>query len=149
MVTSIVPIYNNSYKCENKILLKTLVIPLVDHKSRMEIKMENGRLQQRYGKSSTYILISKDAVISKKTRMFGREINIIGRICRIHESINATSSPSSDPLFEDFNFNFEGNITLQETCPLNGSTYSSKWTNQLRCHQTQIRSDQRITSVPL
>ena len=112
MVTSIIPIYNNSFKCDNKLLLKTLVIPILDHTD------------------STYILISKDSVISKKTRMFGSEINIIGRTCIIHESINATSTPSPDPLFKNLNFNFEGNITIEENCPLNGSIHSSKWTFQ-------------------
>ena len=62
--------------------------------------------------------------------MFGSEINIMGRTCIIHDSINATSTPSSDPLFETLNLKFTGNITLNERCPLNGSTYSSQWTFQ-------------------
>ena len=109
-------------------LLKTLIIPIVDHKSRMEVQMKNKKLHQKYGKSSTYILISQDAIISKKNRMFGSKINVIGRTCEIHNSVNATSNPSPDPLFEDFTFNFKGNITLEEICPSNGSTHSSKWT---------------------
>ena len=66
----------------------------------------------------------------KKNRMFGSKKNIIDRTCIIHESINATSTPSPDPLFEKLNFNFEGNITIEENCPLNGSIHSSKWTFQ-------------------
>ena len=77
---------------------------------------------------STYILVSQDAVLSKTTKMFGQDIHVIGRTCRIHNSVNDTSSPSANALFEDFNFQFQGNMTLTEICPLNGTGSSFKWT---------------------
>ena len=89
MVTSVVPISNSSHKCEDKLLLKTMVVPLINHKSRMEVTMVDGRLHQKYGNRSTYILLSQDAVLSKQTKMFGRDIHVIGRICRVHNSVNA------------------------------------------------------------
>ena len=124
MVTSVIPIYNNS--CENKLLVKTLVVPIVDHTTRMEVQLKEGRMQQKYGTDSTYVLISKDSVMSKETRMFGSKIHIMGRTCTVHDSINATSTPSVDPLFETIILDFIGNITVNEKCPLNGSTYSSQ-----------------------
>ena len=138
MVTSVVPISNYSHKCEDKLLLKTMIVPLVNHKYCMEVMMVDGRLQQKYGNSSTYILISQDAVLSKKTKMFGRDIHVIGRICRIHNSVNATSSPSADPLFEDFNFQFEGNMTLKETCLLGSFMSSVKTSRRLRSTDLSI-----------
>ena len=105
-----------------------MLVPLVNHRSRMEVTMEDGRLHQKYGNMSTYILLSQDAVFSKKTKMFGQDMHVIGRICRIHSSVNATSSSSADALFEDFSFQFEGNLTLTETCPLNGTKTSFNWT---------------------
>ena len=128
MITTVVPITNSSQKCEDKLLVKSMLVPLVNHRSRMEVTMENGRLIQKYGNKSTYILLSQDAVLSKKTKMFGQDILMIGRICRIHSSVNATSSSSADALFEDFSFQFEGNLTLTETCPLNGTQTSFNWT---------------------
>ena len=35
-----------------------------------------------------------------------------------------------NPWINQLNFNFEGNITIEENCPLNGSIHSSKWTFQ-------------------
>ena len=53
---------------------------------------------------------------------------MIGRICRIRNSVNTTSSPSTDTLFKDFSFQFEGNMTLTETCSLKGTKTSFNWT---------------------
>ena len=90
--------------------------------------MVDGKLIQKYENRSTYILLSQDAVLSKKTKMFGQDIHVIGRICKIHNSVNATSSPSTDALFEESSFQFEGNMTLTENCPMNGTKTSFNWT---------------------
>ena len=94
----------------------------------MELQLVDGKLIPRYGNHSTYILLSQDAVISRKTRMFGQDINVVGRVCKIHNSVNATSSASTDALFEVFNFQFEGNLTITEICPGNGTLTSQNWT---------------------
>merc|ERR1712030_272134 len=72
--------------------------------------------------------ISSYAVVSKKTKMFGQDIHVVGRICTVHNSVNATSTTSNDALFEEFTLNFEGNITIIEICPLNSTTISKSWT---------------------
>ena len=130
-----------------------------NHKSRIEVTMVNGRLHHKYGNTSTYILLSQDAVLSKTTKMFGQTIHVVGRTCRIHKSVNATSSPSADALFEDFSFQFEGNIMITETCPFNKTWKFFKWTfsssaklrlpvvcslksTQINCDSVTLRSSQ-------
>ena len=122
MVTTAVSISSSSCKCEDMLLVKTMLTPVINHRSRMEVSLVDGKLIQKYGNQSTYILLSQDAVLSKKTRMFGQGINVVGRVCKIHNSVNATSTASNDALFEVFTFHFEGNLTVTETCPMNGTT---------------------------
>ena len=45
-----------------------------------------------------------------------------------HNSVNASSSASTDALFKVFNFQFAGNLTITETCPMNGTFSSQIWT---------------------
>ena len=128
MVTTLVPLSNISHKCEDKLLLKTMITPHIDYRARMEVEMVEGRLQYKYKNDSTYILISQDAVLSQSTKMFNQDIHVIGRTCTVHKTINSSSSSTGNALFENFHFAFEGNLTMTETCPFNGSTISSKWT---------------------
>ena len=60
--------------------------------------------------------------------MFGQQTNVIGRSCVVDKSINSTSTPSGNFLFEHYEFNFIGEITLTENCPQNGSIVSQHWT---------------------
>merc|ERR1712030_273589 len=119
---------SNSRRCDSTILVKTLVTPILNYRSRLSVTMKNGRLVRKYGKHSSYILLSQDAIISKRTRMFNQEIQVVGRICSVDNSINASSTPSNDALYEEFTLNFEGNITITEHCPLNATTISEDWT---------------------
>merc|ERR1712074_84530 len=118
----------NSRKCDSTLLVKTLVTPIINYRSRLLVTMKNGRLVRKYGTRSSYILLSQDALISKKTRMFNQEIQVVGRICTVDNSINASSTPSNDALYEEFTLTFEGNITITENCPLNATTISENWT---------------------
>ena len=74
MVTTAVSISGSSRKCEDMILVKTMLTPVLNHRSRMEVSLVDGRIIQKYGNHSTYILLSQDAVLSKKTRMFGQDM---------------------------------------------------------------------------
>lgn len=102
MVTMLVPLSNVSHKCEDKLLLKTMISPHIDYRARMEVEMVDGRLQYKYKNDSTYILISQDAVLSQSNKMFNQDIHVIGRTCTIHKSINSTSSSTGNALFENF-----------------------------------------------
>ena len=129
MVTTIIPISDPSQKCSDRLLMKTMMVPLVDHRARTTVTKDNGRLYPKYRDRSTYILISQDRVLSKSIKMFGQDIHVVGRTCLIHSSVNATSTPSTDALFEDFEFGQEGNLTVTELSPTNGTWSSFNWTN--------------------
>ena len=103
------------------VLVKNILTPIIDHRNRMEVSLINGKFIPRYGNHSFYIIMSQSSLLSKSQRMFGRNINVVGRFCRIHESINASSIESNDPLFEIFEFNFRGNLTFSETCHPKGA----------------------------
>ena len=101
--------------------MKTLLTPIIDHRKRMEMTLIDGKFVPRYGNHSFYVIMSQSTLLSKNQRMFGQDINVVGRLCKIHESVNASSIPSNDPLFEIFEFEFEGKMTLSETCHPKGA----------------------------
>ena len=70
--------------------------------------------------------------------MFGREITVVGRTCEIHNSVNATSTASTDALFEVFSFQFKGNLTVEEICPSNGSLSSKTWNLTAGTHKLKL-----------
>ena len=72
--------------------------------------------------------MSTNSFLSKQTKLFESRARIIGRSCSIHISVNATVSPAPNPLFEDFHFRLNGNLTVTETCPSNTSNPSKQWT---------------------
>ena len=43
------------------------------------------------------------------------------------KSVNSSSSERGNFLFENYKFSFEGQITITETCPQNGSLISKHW----------------------
>ena len=104
------------------------MIPVVKFNSRMYFRINNGLLQRRYTNESTYTLLSKDSIISQSTKMFGQRTHVIGRSCTVDKSINSSSTPSGNFLFENYQFSFEGQITLTESCPQNGSIIQKNWT---------------------
>ena len=103
------------------VLMKTLLTPIINHRSCMSMAYIDGRFVRRYGNQSFYIIMSKSSLLSKNQRMFGQDINVVGRLCKIHNSINASSIPSNDPLSEIFEFSFTGNLTISETCHSQGA----------------------------
>ena len=44
------------------------------------------------------------------------------------KSINSSSIPTGNFLFENYEFKFDGELTLTETCPQNGSIITKHWT---------------------
>ena len=103
------------------VLMKTILTLIIDHRNRMEMTLVNGKFIPRYGNHSFYVIMSQSTLLSKSQRMFGKNINVVGRSCRVHKSINASSIQSNDPLFEIFEFDFEGNLTFSETCHPKGA----------------------------
>ena len=121
MVTSAISVSGSSRKCKDMVLMKTLLTPILDHRSHMEMSLVDGKFIPKYGNHSFYIIMSQSSIMSKNSRMFGQDINVVGRMCKIHNSVNASSIPSDDALFEVFDFKFEGKLTLSEVCHINGT----------------------------
>ena len=108
--------------------MKTILTPIIDHRNRLQMVSVNGRFIPKYGNHSFYIVMSKSNLLSTNQRMFGQDINVVGRLCRIHTSVNASSIPTNDQLSEVFEFRFNGSLILSETCHHNGNSSTEKRT---------------------
>ena len=109
MTTFIIPTKASSAMCEDRMILKTMFVPVINHRSRRIVITEGGKLYPKFGDKSRYILLSRNSYLSKKTTLFESSVRIVGRSCSIHNSVNATVTPSQNPLFEDFHFLLDGN----------------------------------------
>ena len=120
LVTTLSPISNRSASCRNQILTKTLLIPVIDHHKRTEIEIKGGRMIPRNlplaHEDPHYFIIPKKSVISRETDLFGRASHVVGRVCVVSSSINASSITSTDAISETFLLEFQGTIQLNETC---------------------------------
>ena len=52
MIT-IIPLSDFSEKCQDRLILKTTLVPIVNHRTRWEVVSENGRLYQKNGNKSS------------------------------------------------------------------------------------------------
>ena len=127
MVTTIIPVSGTSGRCGNRKLMKTLFVPIVNHRTRTIITKEGDRLYPSNDRSK-YLLIPQYGVLSKPAKLFNQDIHIVGRTCTAHSSINATSSPTTDALFQIFTIKLKGNMSITEYCPHNNSWTSTNWT---------------------
>ena len=127
MATSLLSLKHNSNKCRDTMLLKTLVIPIINFNQSKVFKMDQGLLKE-YSDKDTYTLLSQDSVLSKEITLFKRKIQIIGRSCSVANSVNSSSTPSVNYLVENYKFTFSGQLTLTETCSINGKITTQDWT---------------------
>jgi hypothetical protein len=128
MVTTIIPLAGHSNKCNNKLLMKTLHVTLVDHRTRTTIVKENGKLYPNTGDRSKYLIIPQDGILSKSAELFNQDIHVVGRTCWADQSINATAGTTPNPLFQTFTLQIPENMTLMESCPSNNTWISRTWT---------------------
>ena len=96
--TSAIQISGSSRKWKDMVLMKTILTPIIDHRNRLPMVSVNRRFIPKYGNHSFYIVMSKSNLLSTNQRMFGQDINVVGRLCRIHTSVNASSIPTNDLL---------------------------------------------------
>ena len=127
MTTSLLPLKPNSNKCRDTMLLKTLVIPIINFNQSKVFKIDQGLLKE-YSDKNTYTLLSQDSVLSKETTLFKRKIQIIGCSCTVANSVNSSSTSSGNYLVENYKFTFFGQLTLTETCIVNGKNSTKDWT---------------------
>ena len=128
LTTFIIPTKSSSTRCEDRMILKTMFVPVINHRSRRVVITKEGRIFPKFGDNSRYILLSRNSLLSKQTKLFESSIRIVGKSCSIHVSVNATVSPSPNPLFEDYHFRLPGNLTITETCHTNSTNPSKEWT---------------------
>jgi hypothetical protein len=128
LVTSIIPLAGRSNRCSNKLLMKTLHVTLVDHRTRTTIIKENGKLYPNTGDRTRYLVIPQDGILSKSAELFNQEIHVVGRTCWADHTINVTAGTTSNPLLQTFTIQTPKNITMVEYCPSNKTWISRKWT---------------------
>ena len=128
MVTTIIPLAGHSNQCSNKLLMKSLHVTLVNHRTRTTIVKVNGKLYPNTGDRSRYLVIPQDGILSKSAELFNQEIHMVGRTCWADQSINATASTTPNPLFQTFSLQIPQNMTIEESCPSNSTWISRKWT---------------------
>ena len=127
LTTFIIPTHSSSARCEHRMVLKTIFVPVINHRSRRVVVTREGRIFPKFGDNSRYILLSSNSMLSKRTKLFESSARIVGKSCSIHVSVNATVSPSPNPLFEDYHFLLPGNLTITETCLNNSTNPSKEW----------------------
>ena len=71
--------------------------------------------------------MSKDSVISKTTDLFGRKIQVVGRTCIVDDTVNSSAITSGNILFEQYYFQFNGEMTITENCPKEDKVISVNW----------------------
>ena len=125
MVTSILPLKGHSTQCNNRLLMKTLYVSVVNHRTRTTIVKEGDRIYPASGDRTSYLLIPQDGVLSKSAELFTQEIHMVGRTCWAHHTINATAVPSPSPLFQTFTLRIPENMTITESCPREDSWVST------------------------
>ena len=70
VTTFIIPTKSNSAKCEDRMILKTLFVPVINHRSRRVVVTEGGKIFPKFGDKSRYILLSRNSLLSKETKLF-------------------------------------------------------------------------------
>ena len=126
MATSLLSLQPNYNKCKDSMLLKTLVIPIVDFNQSKVFQTDQGLLKE-YSDKDTYTLLSQDSILSQNVTLFKRKIQIIGRSCTVANSVNSSSTSSGNYLVENYKFTFFGQLTITETCIIDGKKKDNKW----------------------
>ena len=78
MTTSLMPLKQNSNRCENAILLKTLLVPVIRFNSSRTFSVRDSLLKEASDNGISHTLLSEDSILSKTTTLFGRKIQIMG-----------------------------------------------------------------------
>ena len=115
------PISGSDLKCENMLLVRTAITPILNPRTKKEVVTMDGRLIEKYGNHSTYILLPQNSAVSKETSSLGQPTALTGRSCIIHRSINASFTKSNDTLIEILSFRLLGSLEIKIVCPGNNS----------------------------
>ena len=117
----------NVRTCKSTTVSKTLVIPVIDSLSITEYETRNGKLIKINNKPGFYNIIPSEAILSKKTTIFGETIQVTGRSCEIGNNVITKVEPTGDFLSDKFHFKFNGTIKLTEVCRTSNGVITSDW----------------------
>merc|ERR1712173_405792 len=117
----------NVRTCRSTTVTKTLVIPVIDSLSVTEYESKDGKLIKVNNKPGFYNIIPSEAILSKKTTMFGETIQVTGRSCEVSNNVVTEVESTGDFLSDRLLFKFNGSITLTETCRTSNGVITSDW----------------------
>ena len=72
-------------------------------------------------------MLSQDSIISKTSKLVGREIQIVGRTCEVAKEVSSESYPTNNLLFEHLAFSFNRTIEVRETCHTREGNTTKSW----------------------
>ena len=152
----------NVRTCKSTTVSKTLVIPVIDSLSVTEYEARDGKLIKVNNKPGFYNIIPSEAILSKKTTLFGETIQVTGRSCELSNNVIAKVEPTGDFLSDKFLFKFNGTIKLTEICRTSNGVVTSDWTfideahielpiscsitsEQIKCGALKLTSNKMVT----
>ena len=125
--TSVFTEIPNVRTCKTTTITMTLVIPVIDGLSITKYSTEDGKLVKINNKPGFYNIIPTESILSKSTTIFGEQIQVTGRSCKISNSVETKVEATGDFISDIFLFTFNGTIQLTETCMTSNGMVTNKW----------------------
>merc|ERR1712074_121470 len=137
----------NVRTCKSTMVTKTLVIPVIDSLSITEYETQDGKIVRVNNKPGFYNIIPTEAILSKKTTIFGETMQVTGRSCEISNNVETQVEATGDFLSDIFLFKFNRTIKLTEVCMTSNGVITSDWEFTEKAHielpiSCSIESDQ-------
>ena len=90
--------------------------------------VKNGQLRNKHGRNGFYTMRSEESIRSKTTTLFNKNIQVTGRNFEVSDSVDSSSTPTGNFLFENYQFKFQGKLEVTEACPSKKGIITKKWT---------------------
>merc|ERR1711984_64139 len=103
----------------------------------MGYKSEDGKLIKINNKPGFYNIIPSEAILSKKTTMFGDTIQVTGRSCEVSNEVETQVEKTGDFLSDILMFRFNGSIKLTESCSISSE--------KIKCGSLKLTSSKMTT----
>ena len=103
------------------------MIPVIDSLSVTEYETQDGKLVRVNNKPGFYNIIPTEAILSKKTTIFGETIQVTGRSCEISNNVETKVEATGDFLSDILLFTFNGTFKLTETCMTSNGVVTNDW----------------------
>ena len=100
---------------------------MIDSLCVTEYETQDGKLVRVNNKPGFYNIIPTEAILSKKTTIFGETVQVTGRSCEISNNVETQVEATGDFLSDILLFKFNGTIKLTETCMTSNGVITSDW----------------------